>query len=444
MIKTKNKTGLLFFPAFDWSISPNHPEREERLLYTRDQIFEEGLMDLDGIIEYPPQMANFGDIIKTHICVAEPEDIITESHLISAGSCKAIADSVLTGQVDKGFALVRPPGHHAMLISHGARGFCNINIEAVMVEYIRDNYDVNKIAIIDTDAHHADGTQDIYFNDPDVLHISIHQDGRTIFPGTGFPNDLGGPGGFAYTLNVPVPTNTTDEGLLYIMDNLIKPVLEDFKPDLIINAAGQDNHFTDPLTMMNITAQGYAELTNRLDPDIVVLEGGYSIEGALPYVNLGIILALAGLDYTNVKEPDLDDYHITTSPRIMDQIIDYVKHLSEIYFARNEINLDEYFGTKELFTKKRNIFYDTSGFLEKQNAQFYKCDSCSGIRVVESSVFGSNSIAAIIVPRKACNECMNRADNLNDDFTAFFERYDYVYVQDHTKQKYSRYPEYKF
>ena len=444
MVKAKNKTSLLFFPAFDWAISPNHPEREERLLYTRDQIFEEGLMDLDEIIEYPPAVANLEDIIKTHVCVTEPEDILTESHLISAGSCKAIADSVIKGEVDKGFALVRPPGHHAMMITHGARGFCNINIEAVMVEYIRDNYDINKIAIIDTDAHHADGTQDIYINDPDVLHISVHQDGRTIFPGTGFPNDLGGPGGFARTLNIPVPTNTTDKGLMYIMDKLIEPVLDDFQPDLIINAAGQDNHFSDPLTMMNITAQGYAELTSRLDPDIVVLEGGYSIEGALPYVNLGIILALAGLDYSHVKEPNLEDYNITTSPRVMDMIIDNVKHLNEVYFARDQIDLNEYFGSKDKYTKKRNVFYDTSGFLEKQQDEFLKCDNCSGIRITESSVYGRDHVIAVVIPRKACGGCIKKADYLINDFTAFFEKYDYVYLQDHARKNYIRFPEYKF
>ena len=443
-MKANNKTSVLFFPAFDWAISPNHPEREERLLYTRDQIFEEGLMDIEGIIEYPPEICNLEDIIKTHICVTEPEDILTESHLISAGSCKAIADSVLKGEVDKGIALVRPPGHHAMLVTHGSRGFCNINIEAVMVEYIRDNYDVNKIAIIDTDAHHADGTQDIYINDPDVLHISVHQDGRTIFPGTGFPNDLGGPGGFAHTLNIPVPTNTIDEGLLYIMDNLIDPVLKDFEPDLIINAAGQDNHFTDPLTMMNITAGGYAELTKRLDPDIVVLEGGYSIEGALPYVNVGIILALAGLDYSNVREPNLDKLDMKSSPKIMDQIKDYVNHLSEVYSLRKEINLDEYFGSKDSYKKNRSIFYDTSGLLEKQREEFLKCNNCSGVRIVESSVYGRNDIISIVVPRKACKACQNKADNLTDDYVTLIEKYDYVYIQDHSRRNYSRFPEYKF
>lgn len=442
MNSTTRDVGLLFFPAFDWAISPTHPEREERLLYTRDQIFEEGLMDMENIHEYPPKMATLEDITKTHICVTEPEDVITTSHLISAGSCKAIADSVIKGEVDKGIALIRPPGHHAMLVSHGARGFCNINVEAVMVEHIRDNYDIEKIAIVDTDAHHADGTQDIYSNDPDILHISVHQDGKTIFPGTGFPYELGGPGAFATNLNIPVPPNTTDEGLLYIMDNFIAPVLADFKPDLIINAAGQDNHYSDPLTMMNITARGYAELTSRLDPDIIILEGGYSIEGALPYVNLGIILALAGMDYSNVKEPRLDEMNFDTYPQLMKQIKKIINYLLDMYNSRNEINLDEYFGDNDEYIKNRSIFYDTSGFMEKQNERFFKCSKCSGLRLINSDVYGSHEIGAVAVPRKACNDCIDKADKLVNDLIVLEEKYDYVYLQDNSRKIYQRFPEY--
>lgn len=103
---------------------------------------------------------------------------------------------------------------------------------------------------MDTDAHHADGTQEIFYHDPNVLCISLHQDGRTLYPGTGFIHELGGPGAFARTLNIPLPPGTTDEGLLYAVKEFILPVLEDFKPDLVINSAGQDNHYSDPLTNM--------------------------------------------------------------------------------------------------------------------------------------------------------------------------------------------------
>src|SRR5512133_3232976 len=134
-MKGLKKTGLVFFPAFDWAISPSHPEREERLLYTQDQVFEEGILDIEGIVEYKPGLATAEDINRAHICVPDALSIATESHLISAGGAITAADKVLTGAVDNAFALVRPPGHHAMLVVHGARGFCTVNIEAIMIEY---------------------------------------------------------------------------------------------------------------------------------------------------------------------------------------------------------------------------------------------------------------------------------------------------------------------
>ena len=296
MLQAKHKTGLVFFPAFDWAISPTHPEREERLLYTQDQVVEEGLLDIEGILELKPDPATLNDIQRVHFCVPDVWSVATESHFISAGGAKTIGMAVLDDHIKRGFALVRPPGHHAMRVVHGSRGFCNINIEAVMIEYLRQAYDIGKVAIVDTDCHHGDGTQDIYWHDPDTLFISIHQDGRTLYPGSGFPNELGGPNAIGKTLNVPLPPYTSEEGFLYTVEHVIMPVLNDFKPDIIINSAGQDNHYTDPITNMNFSAQGYAKLTSILKPDIAVLEGGYSIEGALPYVTVENIENLEQID----------------------------------------------------------------------------------------------------------------------------------------------------
>ncbi len=190
-MKARRKTGLVFFPAFDWAISETHPEREERLLYTQDQVFEEGILDIEGLVELNPDLATTKDVERVHFCVPGVEAVLTESHYIAAGGCKTVAEAVLEGKVDCGFALVRPPGHHAMRSVHGARGFCNINIEAVMVEHIRHTYGVDRVAIVDTDCHHGDGTQNIYWHDPDTLFISLHQDGRTLYPGSGFASEIG-------------------------------------------------------------------------------------------------------------------------------------------------------------------------------------------------------------------------------------------------------------
>ena len=179
------RLGVVFFPAFDWAISATHPEREERLLYTRDQLQEEGLFDIPGITEYRPSFASHAQLARAHFCLPSVGAVSTDSHLASAGGAIAAARLVLEKKEDKAFALVRPPGHHAMRVVHGNRGFCNINNEAVMVEYIRDHYPHPdgrplRIAIVDTDVHHGDGTQDVFWNDPHTLFISLHQDGRTL------------------------------------------------------------------------------------------------------------------------------------------------------------------------------------------------------------------------------------------------------------------------
>lgn len=440
MQTSKHKVGLIFFPAFDWAITPDHPEREERLLYTRDQIMEEGLLDVPGIEEYRPEIASDAHINRIHVCVPDVSRIITESHRIAVGGTMVAADLVLTGKADRAFALLRPPGHHAMRIVHGSRGFCLVNNEAIMVEHIRHTYGPDmRIAIVDTDAHHADGTQDIFYNDPGVLHISLHQDGRTLYPGTGFIEGRGGPASYGMTVNVPLPPGTGDDGILYVLENLVLPILEDYEPDVVINAAGQDNHYTDPLTNMNFTAGGYARLTELLAPDIVVLEGGYSIEGALPYINAGILLALAGLDYSAAKEPDWSPRLTRQSDRVTQNIRELVDALKKMWNTRKDVDLDRVFGPGPVYERTRRVYYDTDGISEQQFERIGRCRSCSGWRLVVSGAVHDigkvSRIAAIIIPWHACRACRSAAG-------AEFERackepkLDYVYLQDTERDRF--------
>src|SRR5690625_821014 len=329
-MKAQNKLGLVFFPAYDWAISPSHPEREERLLYTQDQLTEEGIQDIEGIEFFRHEMATMKDIQRTHLVVPSVEEVVTASHLVSIGATIKAFEILQEGKVDKSFALVRPPGHHAFRTVYGDRGFCIANIEAVALEHIRKNQKGLRVAIVDTDAHHGDGTQDIYWNDPDTLFISFHQDGRTLFPGTGFVEEFGGPSAYGNNINIPLAPGTGEEGFLYVLDNVVLPILEEYKPDLSINSAAQDKHYTDPLTNMNFTAQGYAKLNERLNPDIAVLQGGYSIEGALPYINLGIILAMAGLDYSHVIEPDYNPEKLQQSQKVTE----YTKQISDTVYRQ--------------------------------------------------------------------------------------------------------------
>ncbi|MDL2316900.1 histone deacetylase [Desulfovibrio sp. OttesenSCG-928-A18] len=406
--------GLVFFPAYDWGICEDHPEREERLLYTQDQFREEGLLDLPGISEYRPLLAGMEDISRTHFCPPGFESQVETPHLASAGSAITAGRLVLDGRCDKAFALTRPPGHHAMKIVQGGRGFCAVNIEAVMIDRLRRDFGVRRVAVVDTDCHHGDGTQDIYWHDPDTLFISIHQDGRTLYPGTGFPGELGGPRARGSTINIPLPPNTGDEGFLYAMNAVVRPILEQWKPELLVNSAGQDNHFTDPITNMRLSARGYARMVAALDPQIAVLEGGYSIQGALPYVNLAVALALAGMDYSHVVEPLWKEELCATDAKSMN----YIRSLSETVlgmFARPEAVKHDYTHANGQWTCERDVYYDTDGIRERRHETLTDCSHCRGLLRIRSRTDLRPWSLCVEIPAGACPACRSRG---HDAFTA--------------------------
>lgn len=426
----KNTLGLVFFPAFDWMISPAHPERQERLLYTRDQLEEEGLFDCEEIKEYRPRLAQINDLQRAHIGVPNIARLITPAHLASAGGCLTAADAVMRGEVKRAFALVRPPGHHAMRVVHGIRGFCTVNIEAVMVEYLRSKYQVRKIAVVDTDVHHGDGSQDVFYHDPDTLYISFHQDGRTLYPGTGFPEEAGSPGAWGTNINLPLLPGTGDEGLHRLYDGLISHILEDFQPELIINSAGQDNHFSDPLASMSVTAQGYARLADKLQADIAVLEGGYSIESALPYVNTGIILAMAGMDYSKVVEPDLSMLRVQDK-RCNQRVDQLIEQVGDIYFNRAKTQKELLEKCGGIWQRRKGIYYDEEGIREQQIETVHYC-SCGGYFTIQTAAegtrFGDQSAFIVCLPRYICTKCRQQAydEALREKKSG---RWQYVFIQ---------------
>ena len=211
------------------------------------------------------------------------------------------------------------------------------------------------------------------------------------------------------------------------------PVLEDFKPDIIINSAGQDNHFSDPITNMNFSAQGYADLTEMLKPDIAVLEGGYSIEGALPYVNLGIILAMAGIDYSGVKEPGYDPESIRQTPQVT-QLIEKTGELVLSLWKQRETEREKVIKSKDFDETRRNVFYDTDGINESQKEKIRICKNCSGTYKIDSTSDRGFHIMAIHIPRKACKECKGLGYKWYDIATK--AGFDIVFLQDRTEDKY--------
>lgn len=410
------RSGIVFFPAFDWSLGVTHPEREERLLYTQEQLFEEGVMELPQVKQYSPGLASLHEVLRSQALFPNPSQHDLEAHLIAAGSAIVLGNAWAQHEIHNGFALVRPPGHHSGATVLGNRGFCTLNNEAILINHLRTKYGIKKIAIVDTDVHHGDGTQDIFTHDPNVLFISLHQDGRTLYPGSGFTHEKGGPNAWDRTLNIPLPPGTGDEGIHYVLEDWILPRLRDFKPDIVINSAGQDNHFTDPLASMNVTARGYGRITELIQPDLAVLEGGYSIETALPYVNLAIFLALAGEDYSQVKEPQKIQRPILS----FQEIKHYIKELKVSNKQANPhwtIREQKFLPGGKWAYIPHSVYYDTDGIQEIRQDRVRICQECGGTVLIESQNASTGEKFALIrIPFHACSSCQQVGEDLWEEF----------------------------
>jgi acetoin utilization deacetylase AcuC-like enzyme len=216
------------------------------------------------------------DCLPGRCCYLDPDTYITtfsfDAALVAAGSSMLAVDRALEGV--HCFALVRPPGHHAG--ADYAKGFCIFNNVAVAAAYALERCD--KVAIVDWDVHHGNGTQDIFYDSERVLYCSLHQ--SYCFPGTGWPDETGILAGKGYTLNVPLPTGSMMREYRIAYEKRIVPGLLSFSPDLIIISAGQDTLFDDPLGGMNLVPADFGEMTkivSACSPGALalVLEGGY-------------------------------------------------------------------------------------------------------------------------------------------------------------------------
>jgi acetoin utilization deacetylase AcuC-like enzyme len=203
---------------------------------------------------------------------------------MAVGGLFVLIDAVFEGAIKNGFALVRPPGHHAE--SDRAMGFCLFNNVACAAKYAMHEYDVQRILIVDWDIHHGNATQKTFYDDQDVLYFSTHQ--YPHYPGSGSLTEVGRSAGEGFTINVPLSPGQGDAAFFQIFKKILVPVAESFRPELILISAGFDTYVDDPLGGMNVTAKGYRALT-RIMMDlaetycsgrlVVTLEGGYHLGG---------------------------------------------------------------------------------------------------------------------------------------------------------------------
>ncbi len=250
-----------------------------------------------------------------------------DAALMSAGGLVEATGAVLDGEVDNAFALVRPPGHHA-LQSRGM-GFCLFNNVAVAARYALAEYGLDRVFIVDFDVHHGNGTQDEFEADPAVMYLSTHQ--YPYYPGTGYFNETGVGEGQGSIVNVPLSGGVGDEGFDRIFKEIVGPAAWRFQPQLILVSAGYDAHWDDPLAYMMLSVGGYAAIARALkelseelcDGRLVfTLEGGYHLE-ALGYSVLNTFAVLLGDEGWKLMDP------LGPSPRKERSVDDVVARVQE-------------------------------------------------------------------------------------------------------------------
>ncbi len=280
--------------SFNHVTPENHPERVDRLRAIDTHLRACGLeADLIRISPTPASVEQ--------ICLVHNEDYVTsirdlcahgggvlpdgETYTVpksfvaaqtAAGGVLTAIDAALGKKVDSAFCAGRPPGHHAE--RDRAMGFCIFNNVAIGARYAQHHHGLSKVAILDWDVHHGNGTQHIFETDSSVLYLSLHQ--YPLYPGTGAGDERGIGPGEGYTVNIPLPGGTGERDYLTAFDGIILPTLHSFAPDLLILSAGFDAHRDDPLAGMKLTEDSYYAFTKRVEgiaPIVSVLEGGYNL-----------------------------------------------------------------------------------------------------------------------------------------------------------------------
>jgi len=206
-----------------------------------------------------------------------------EAALYAAGGVMRAVAAVMAGEVASAFALVRPPGHHAT--AERAMGFCLFNNIAIAAKYALAEYKLERILIIDFDVHHGNGTQEAFYDNPQVMYISTHQ--YPFYPGSGDINESGGGDAEGTNINIPLPAGCGDGEYLKVFEQVIVPAARNFQPQLILVSAGYDNHWADPLALMELSVSGFTQIAGVIKglADelcnghlVLTLEGGYNLD----------------------------------------------------------------------------------------------------------------------------------------------------------------------
>jgi acetoin utilization deacetylase AcuC-like enzyme len=312
-----------------------HPERPERLTAVMKYLKERNVFDDVHVTLLKPPVINFSDLERVH-----PKDYIDliqnaserearldadtrtskgsyNAALLAAGAGIKAWQDIQAGSIQNAFALIRPPGHHAN--TQSARGFCLFNNISVLARHITATIPDSRVLILDIDAHHGNGSQEIHYAESKVLYLGMHQDGRTLYPGySGYTDELGEGSGRGYNVNLPLPPGTTDLSFLQALSTIFPPLVEQFRPTAILVSAGYDGHFRDYLTGLQFSATAYfkatqlvMELAQKFCKGRVVmfLEGGYDLR-ALSESIYNSLVAMSGHGDPVAEKPPTEDTRI--------------------------------------------------------------------------------------------------------------------------------------
>jgi acetoin utilization deacetylase AcuC-like enzyme len=302
---------------------PHHPERPDRLRAIHRAVRQSGLIasadpfpnftsDLGTLPQAPApavELTSAAPATRDHLLLVHPPEHIDriarvcaagggvldqgdtpvsaesfDAALEAAGAVIRCCDAVMSGEVRRAFAAVRPPGHHAE--PNRPMGFCLFANVAIAARYLQRHHGVGRMAIVDFDVHHGNGTQACFDDDPSVYFVSLHQHPRTCYPGSGYDWEIGVGAGSGLTLNLPFRPGCDDDDYLAAIEQRVVPELDQFRPEILLISAGFDAHEDDPLAQMRLSESGFARITATLvdvaerhcgGRVVSVLEGGYNL-----------------------------------------------------------------------------------------------------------------------------------------------------------------------
>lgn len=291
--------GLIYDPIYLEHDTGSHVENAQRLVTTISLLETTGIKE--KLCSVSPRPATVEELEMVHAPEyisyvrsraergggwLDPDTVICgrsyEVALYAVGGLLTAVEKVMSGQLASAFALIRPPGHHA--VRNRAMGFCLFNNVAVAAKFALARFNISRVLIVDFDVHHGNGTQDTFYADPKVLYFSVHQ--YPYYPGTGAMDEIGVGEGEGTTVNFPMAAGWGDEEYLRAFDQVLVPVAKRFRPELILVSAGFDPHWADQLAMMRVSITGFAQMATTLKELahelcggrlVFTLEGGYNL-----------------------------------------------------------------------------------------------------------------------------------------------------------------------